>query len=129
MPGSGKSTLARLLSEDGKYPVFSVDDYFTNSITGEYKFDYTQNHFAYKQCQEKAERKMIEGLPKIFIDNTFVFEWEMEPYCKLAEKFDYTLFVITVENRHGSKNIHQISDADIVKMAHKFDVKLTMLKI
>jgi predicted AAA+ superfamily ATPase len=28
LPGAGKSTLAKLLSENGKYPVFSIDDYF-----------------------------------------------------------------------------------------------------
>ena len=31
LPGSGKSSLAFTLSENGKYPVFSVDDYFTNA--------------------------------------------------------------------------------------------------
>ncbi|EMP07134.1 AAA domain protein [Leptospira interrogans serovar Pyrogenes str. 200701872] len=31
LPGAGKSRLAKLLSENGKYPVFSVDDYFTDS--------------------------------------------------------------------------------------------------
>jgi adenylate kinase family enzyme len=29
LPGSGKTTLAKLLSENNTYPVFSVDDYFT----------------------------------------------------------------------------------------------------
>ncbi|EMG08329.1 AAA domain protein [Leptospira interrogans serovar Grippotyphosa str. LT2186] len=40
LPGAGKSRLAKLLSENGKYPVFSVDDYFTDSKTQEYNFDY-----------------------------------------------------------------------------------------
>ncbi len=32
LPGSGKSTLATLLSENGKYPIYSIVDYFTNKI-------------------------------------------------------------------------------------------------
>jgi dephospho-CoA kinase len=39
IPGSGKSTLARILSEGNKYPVFSVDDYFT-SADGGYRFEF-----------------------------------------------------------------------------------------
>ncbi|MFM9005746.1 MAG: AAA family ATPase, partial [Flavobacteriales bacterium] len=30
LPGSGKTTLAKVLSEEGKYPLFSIDDYFTD---------------------------------------------------------------------------------------------------
>ena len=43
LPGSGKSTLAKLLSEDGKYPVFSVDDYFTNE-NGVYHFKFDEKY-------------------------------------------------------------------------------------
>lgn len=39
LPGSGKSTLAALLSENGKYPVLSIDSYFTNQ-KGEYQFEF-----------------------------------------------------------------------------------------
>ena len=54
LPGSGKSTLAVLLSECGKYPIYSVDDYFTNKTTHEYVFDFKNNHLAYKQCEEQT---------------------------------------------------------------------------
>ena len=33
LPGSGKSTLAKLLSENDKWPVYSIDSYFTNPET------------------------------------------------------------------------------------------------
>ncbi len=54
LPGSGKTTLARLLSENGKYPITSIDSYFTNSETGEYVFNYKDNHLAYKHCEEQT---------------------------------------------------------------------------
>jgi adenylate kinase family enzyme len=36
LPGSGKSTLAKLLSENDKWPVYSIDSYFTNPETNNY---------------------------------------------------------------------------------------------
>lgn len=124
LPGSGKSTLARELSEDGKYHVFSIDDFFTNKKTGEYHFEFDKNHLAYKKCAELTRQKMIEKSEKIFVDNTFTIEWEMEPYFKLASEFNYRVFVMTVENRHGSENIHNISKEQLQKMAEKYQVKL-----
>ena len=124
LPGSGKTTLAKELSESGKYPVFSVDDYFTDSQTGEYKFEFEKNHLAYKQCEENTRQCMINDLDKIFIDNAFTLEWELEPYFKLASELNYKIFVVTVENRHKGKNIHDISDEQIQKMAQKYKVIL-----
>ncbi len=124
LPGSGKSTLAGILSENGKYPVFAVDDYFTNTKTGEYKFEFDKNHLAYKQCEENTRKEMERACEKIFIDNAFTLEWEMEPYFKLASVFNYRIFVITVENRHGGKNSHGISFDQLKKMAAKYKVEL-----
>ncbi|MFZ5553699.1 MAG: AAA family ATPase [Bacteroidota bacterium] len=124
LPGSGKSTLAALLSDNGKYPVFSVDDYFTDKISGEYKFEFEKNHFAYKACEENTRQAMKNESPKIFVDNTFTIGWEMEPYFKMAGEFDYVVHVATVENYHGSKNIHDIPDDQLKKMAEKYKVKL-----
>jgi predicted kinase len=124
IPGSGKSTLAKLLSENGKYPVLSVDDYFINPQTGEYTFDHKNNHLAYSACAQKTEEQLKLGAEKIFVDNTFVFEWEMEPYFKLAARYSSRIFVITVENRHKGQNIHEITDEQIKKMAERFKVIL-----
>lgn len=124
LPGSGKSTLADLLSEEKKYPVYSIDSYFTDSVTGEYQFKHQENHLAYKKCEEDTEEAMKNGKEKIFLDNTFTIDWEMEPYFKLAGKYNYRIFVLTVENHHGNQNIHQISDEQIKKMAEKYKVKL-----
>ena len=123
LPGSGKTTLAKELSENGKYPVFSIDDYFT-SENGDYKFEFDKNHLAYKQCEANARTSMQKGDSKIFIDNVFSLEWEMEPYFKLASEFNYRVFVLTAENRHGGKNIHAIGEDQIRKMAEKYKVVL-----
>ncbi len=123
LPGSGKSTLSEILSENKKYPVFSIDHFFTDD-KGNYSFEFDKNHIAYKQCETQTRNEMQKGIEKIFVDNTFTLEWEMEPYFKMAAEFGYMLFVVTVENRHGSKNIHHISEEQIQKMAAKYNVQL-----
>ena len=123
LPGSGKSTLAAVLAGEGNNVVFSVDDYFTND-EGKYHFEFEQNHLAYKQCENRTESAMESNEPRIFVHNTFVYDWEMEPYFALAEKFDYRIHVITVENRHEGENVHGVSREQIEKMALKFGIKL-----
>ena len=124
LPGSGKSTLAKVLSMDGKYPVFSVDDYFTDPATGKYKFEFDKNHLAYKQCEENTKSEMEKGTGLILVDNTFTLDWELEPYLKLAAKFKYQIFVTTVEKYHSQENIHAISEEQIRKMGEKYKLKL-----
>lgn len=124
LPGSGKTTLAKILSEQEKYPVYSVDDYFTNNETGDYQFDYKNNHLAYKQCEEQTKQAMLDDSSKIIVHNTFTIDWELEPYFKLASQFNYRLFVVTVENYHQNPNLHNVSEEQLQKMAEKYKVKL-----
>lgn len=124
LPGSGKTTLAKVLSENNTYPVFSVDDYFTNELTGEYIFNFKDNHLAYKQCEALTKDAMKQQISKIFVHNTFTMDWELEPFFKLASAFNYKLFVMTVENYHHKKNRHEVSDEQLQKMAEKYKVKL-----
>lgn len=123
LPGSGKTTLSKALSNNGKFPVFSIDEYFTDK-DGNYTFDYSKNYLAYKACEENTENSIVSGIELVFVDHTFTIEWEMEPYFKLAEKYNCVLHVITVENYHGSENVHDVSKEQILKMAEKYKVKL-----
>lgn len=123
LPGAGKSTLADILSE-GKYPVYSVDDYFTDQTTLEYQFEFDKNHLAYKNCIDHTREAMIANSEKIFIHNTFTMDWEIEPYLKLAGEFGYRVHVLTTEKYHHSKNIHEVSDDQLKRMASKYKVKL-----
>lgn len=104
--------------------MFSVDDYFTDRDTGEYRFDYRNNHLAYKQCEEQTRQAMLQDTPKIILHNTFTLDWELQPYFKLAESFGYRLFICTVENYHGGSNTHAVSSEQIRKMAEKYRVRL-----
>jgi predicted kinase len=123
LPGAGKSTLAKLLSENGRHPVYSIDSYFTNA-NGEYDFKFDENHKAYKSCEQRTEEALKQNKDKVFVDNTFTLGWELEPYFKLASHYNYQLHVVTVENYHSQKNIHNVSDDQLNKMAEKYKVKL-----
>jgi predicted kinase len=122
VPGSGKSTLAILLSENDKYPIFAIDNYFTND-EGNYNFDFSKNHLAYENCIQNTRKAMIESCEKIIVDNTFIFDWEMKPYFDLANQYNYQLFCVVVENHHGNKNVHNIKQSDVEKMAAKINLK------
>ena len=124
LPGSGKTTLAHLLSEEDKYPVYSVDDHFTDPSTGEYVFKHDENHIAYQKCQDGVKQSMQQGVKKIFVHNTFTMDWEMEPYFKMAQEYSYDVHVLTVENYHDQKNVHDLPDEQLRKMAEKYRVRL-----
>ena len=123
LPGSGKTTLAVVLSEYGKYPVFSVDDYFTDE-NGRYEFRFQENHLAYKQCEECVKNAMQQGLEKILLHNTFTQEWEMVPYFQMAKEFGYQVICLIVENRHGGVNQHGVPMDKLEQMKNRFEVKL-----
>ena len=123
LPGAGKTTLANLLSEN-KWPVFSVDDYFTNPKTKEYTFEFEKNHLAYAACQNQTEEAMKQDLEKVFVANTFTMDWELEPYFTLASRYNYKVFVATVENYHQQPNLHNVSEEQLQKMAAKYKTKL-----
>ena len=123
LPGSGKSTLAKVLSEN-KWPVFSIDSYFTDAVTNTYIFQFDKNHLAYKHCQDQTRKAMKSGVVKIFVDNTFTIDWEIEPYFKMAAEAGYQVFVMTVEKHHDGNNIHNVGEEQLKKMAEKYKVKL-----
>jgi predicted kinase len=124
LPGSGKSTLATILSENNKWPIFSIDDYFINPTTKVYEFNFAENHLAYKHCKNQTEKAMQDEIEKIILHNTFTLDWELEPYFKLAKDYNYQVFVATVENYHDGKNQHGVDDEQLRKMASKYKIKL-----
>jgi tRNA uridine 5-carbamoylmethylation protein Kti12 len=124
LPGSGKTTLANVLAKATHAPSFSIDDYFTDPITGQYDFRHLDNHHAYRSCFERTESAMKKAERLIFLHNTFTLEWEIEPYFKLAADYGYRVFVATIENYHNGLNEHAISADQIEKMAAKYKMKL-----
>jgi len=123
LPGSGKSTLAKSL---GGFHV-EADMYFIND--GEYKFDGSKIKDAHEWCQNEVNTAMIlnhtTGVNKrIVVSNTFTQEWEMKAYTDLAESYDYRVYSLIVENRHGGVNEHGVPEDKLEQMKNRFEVKL-----
>ena len=127
LPGSGKSTFANFIWND--YAICEADKFFYDS-EGHYLFDPSKLKEAHKWCQEEVEKRMQENrnnpqyYPEIVVSNTFTQEWEMQAYFDLAKKYDYKVFSIIVENRHGNTNIHGVPDDTLKKMRDRFHISL-----
>ena len=124
LPVAGKSTLAKKLGE----VYYEADMYFTNE-NGQYIFNGADIKKAHEWCQNQVQLAMIlnhtSGLNEsIVVSNTFTQEWEMEAYYKLAETYDYRVFSLIVENRHGGENLHNVPEDKIEAMRKRFEVKL-----
>lgn len=115
IPGSGKTTLARKLAPDANY---AADDYFYDS-DGNYKFDVTKLDAAHKWCHKSVENAMINGVPVIAVNNTFVRKWEYADYIEMAEKLGYRPVEIICRGNFGS--IHNVPSAKIKSMAQNFE--------
>ena len=61
---------------------------------------------------------------KIVVANTFTEEWEMKPYFEMAERYNYRIHTVIVENRHGNKNIHNVPDEKLQSMKSRFDIQI-----
>lgn len=116
LPGSGKTTVARKMMLDGFVNV-EADMFFEDEYDN-YRFDPTRVGEAHKWCQEMTEEYMECGLD-IVVANTFTQKWEMDPYMKLADKYDYTV-VIRVE-RGEYPNIHDVPQEVIEKMKARWE--------
>ncbi|NLR89802.1 MULTISPECIES: AAA family ATPase [Flammeovirga] len=118
LPGSGKTTLAESLGGS-----IEADDFMLNE-KGEYEFNPSQLSNAHKKCKEMTEYCMRRGQELVIVSNTFTTEDEMIPYFELAEKYQYIVSTLIVENRHGSRSTHNVPRQKMDEMAKRFDILL-----
>ncbi len=126
LPGSGKSTLAKIilqLRSTDEPEVLSADDFFINE-NGEYDFDSQKIKEAHNYCQFRCSERMRQQKARIVVANTFTQEWEMDEYFKMAERYNYRVHTVIVENRHGGENIHGVPEDKLKQMKDRFNVKL-----
>jgi NEDD4-binding protein 2 len=128
LPGSGKSTFANYMFSNN---IFEADQYFYDENGLNYNFDASKLHLAHKWCQLRVEHAMEDNLKsdgvyfsEIVVSNTSTTEKELEPYLELAKKYDYQIISLIVENRHGSKSIHNVPDEKLEQMKNRFSIKL-----
>ena len=126
LPGAGKSTLAKVIlqfRETDEPEVLSADDFFVNE-NGEYEFDAQKIKEAHQYCQFRCSERMRQQKAKIVVANTFTQEWEMKVYYDIAERYNYRVHTVIVENRHGSQNVHGVPEDKLQQMKDRFEIKL-----
>ena len=116
LPGSGKSTLANKLSNNKH---IETDMYFAMNMTGTYKFDSDKLKEAHEWCRQQCQAMMEAQETSVVVSNTFTQMWEMEPYQRLADQFEYSVFVIHCENDFG--NTHNVPPDTIERMAKRWE--------
>jgi len=62
--------------------------------------------------------------PEIVVSNTSVKEDDVKAYIELAEKYNFMVFSIIVENRHGGISRHDVPEKTVAKMRRQFNIKL-----
>ena len=126
LPGSGKSTLAKIilqLRSTDEPEVLSADDFFEDK-EGDYNFDATKLKEAHNYCQFRCSERMRQQKARIVVANTFTQEWEMDEYFKMAERYNYRVHTVIVENRHGNENVHGVPEDKLQQMKDRFQIKL-----
>lgn len=125
IPGSGKTTLGEVIlrTPNNQLKPLSADDYFIDEH-GNYNFDATKLKEAHNDCQQRCSHLMQNDVMKIVISNTFTQEWEMQPYYQMAERYNYRIHSVIVENRHEGINEHNVPEEKLLQMKNRFEVKL-----
>jgi NEDD4-binding protein 2 len=130
LPGSGKSTRARELQEKGV--IHSTDTYFTNPLTGEYKFDFEKTKEYHQNNLEDAIESMEAGISPVIIDNTNTQRWEFQKYLDAAEEFGYDVKIETLDPTNYSedftkelaerqKKTHNVPEQVIIDMLKRWE--------
>ena len=134
VPGCGKTTIADMLSWFKSSVTYCTDDMFM--VGSKYKFDPSKLGEYHAAVVQKVKDVMVDRQfeigsgedlltpTTIVVHNTFTQEWEMKPYFELAETFGWRVHTIIVENRHGSKSIHDVPDAALKAQKERFEVIL-----
>ena len=118
--GAGKSTIAPMFKNA---VLVSTDDFFLDEY-GDYVFDANSLVINHQFCQLAVRMMMQDNEELIVVHNTFTADWEMDAYFDLARKHGYAVHTIIVENRHGSKNVHDVPKDVVKAQIERFSVTL-----
>ena len=94
LSGTGKTSFA-LTAAQPKDVIVSADDYMIDG-NGNYSFDSKRLQAAHDMCRNQVAEWMQEDRFRIWVHNTFLEDWELEPYRLLADRYGYMLHVAMI---------------------------------
>ena len=119
--GAGKSSLVKSLMDKNSVAL-SSDDWMMKK--GKYEFNKNKLPVVHRICLDQTDKKMQNRIQKIFVHNTFTTNAELKPYYKLAEKHEYKVFSMVIENRHEGKSVHDVEPESLAAQKQRFQIKL-----
>jgi predicted kinase len=120
LPGSGKTTKAKeMVRENPNFKHYEADMYFEKD--GEYKFVPSDLSKAHNWCYQMAEQSIQLG-DTVIVSNTFTTQREVDPYSKLAKKYNIPFEIILLTENYG--NIHGVPQETLNKMQRRFQVNV-----
>ena len=112
LPGDGKSTKAKKTG----YIHVEADQFFM--INGKYCYNQKFIKDAHAWCQAMVKYHLYQG-NDIAVSNTFITNWEMKPYFKMAKLFGANISVFEATGNFGS--IHNVPESVIQQMKEKWE--------
>jgi hypothetical protein len=55
----------------------------------------------------------------VAVSNTFIRQWEIEPYRQLAAKYDYNVVIKTMNGNY--QNVHGVPQSKVEQMRQNFE--------
>lgn len=106
--GAGKTTLAKVLEESLPNAIaLAADDYHYDS-DGNYNWKSENLYAGHQWCKGAVKESMKQLYENIIVHNTNTTVKEIKPYLALADKYNYRVVSLIVENLHGSDSIHNV---------------------
>lgn len=115
VPGNGKSTVADYIetlavtSSSRSATICCADDYFIDD-NGDYVYDRNKIHLAHEWCQKLFKCSLDIADDLIIVANTSTREKDVNTYRNMAIEYGYIVFVMTVENWHNGKDVHNVPE-------------------
>lgn len=126
VPGSGKSTFVSSVTESakGSVTVVSADHYFTDPVTGEYRFDPAKLGKAHAACMHNflcaCSRTFGSSTHTVIVDNTNITVDQMSPYYLVGRAYEADIEIVRVATDPevaASRNIHGVPRSSVLRMA------------
>jgi predicted kinase len=73
---------------------------------------------AHRWCQDTARELLSDGF-NVVVSNTFTQMWEMEPYVKMAQELNETLYVVKMATQY--QNSHNVPSDVIERMKKRWE--------
>lgn len=110
IPGCGKSSVADDIV--ALYPNAvncCADDYFIDN-EGNYKWDAEKIGNAHGWCKHRFKTAITSGKEVVVVSNTSTTNSDVNWYRNRAISEGYTVYVLTVENRHDGIDVHNVPE-------------------